>query len=176
MKRRITSRISVVLLSLAVLISFTVVVPQETYAASNTKTFYVETQISSSDVFTSSYGSNDKDSYKTTYTYGKNGLLTASKNQSGEKTVYTRNKAGYPTKVKSYGKDGKLTGETVFKRNKNGDVTSTTAYVYNNGKKTKDYTATFTYYGKGKQKTSTYKYTDSSYTSNYNKKGLRQKV
>lgn len=162
------------LLSVMVFVVMTMVSATEVDAASS-KTFYVPKTEKTTYVYTSTYEdgttNTDKESWTTSYYYGKNGLENKYTSESGTSKI-SRNSKGYVTGVKSYDKNGKLQSTTTYTRKSNGDATKMKSYDYSSGKKKLSFTSTYTYWRKGVIKKSTRKDADGSTTVyNYNKKG-----
>lgn len=162
------------LLSVMVFVVMTMVSATEVNAASS-KTFYVPKTEKTTYVYTSTYDDGttytDKDSWTTSYFYGKNGLENKYTSESGTSKI-SRNSKGYVTGVKSYDKNGKLKSSTVYTRKSNGDATKMKSYDYSSGKKKLSFTSTYTYWKKGVTKKSTRKDADGSTTVyTYDKKG-----
>lgn len=155
MKTKLFNRITAVILSLAVFALFPVAFTQEANAAS--KKQYVCTQ--STTVY--NYG-DGTDTYSTSYSYSKNGLLKAAKYNDGESTKYTRDKKGYVTKIERYNSSGALESATVYKNkyNKKKLLKSQQAYFQSDGTSRLSYTATFTYYKNKHVKKEVYSYAE----------------
>ena len=168
MKNNLIKRITAIMLSLAVFALFPAAFTQEAQAASGKK-FYVCTQ--STTVYNYGDGS---DTYTTTYTYSKNGLMKTAKYSDGETAKYTRDKKGYVTKITRYNSAGALVSTTTFKNkyNKKKLLTSQQAYITSDGSTRLSYTSTYTYYKNKKIKKEVLKYASGgSDTYNYYKNG-----
>lgn len=152
-----------VLLALVVAIVFTAASATSVFAASKTKTVWRETQVSYK--YT---GRTLNSSWKHTYKYDKNGLLTE-RNLDGDRTVFKRNSKGALVSDKQY--DGKkLTGTCKYKLNKKGYVIKETNY---DKSKKVDSVYSYTYWSNGNLKKAVYneKAEGLVATENYRKNG-----
>ena len=188
------SRSIAVLVSLAVILVFSIASATGVYAASK-KTIYVPA--SQSRVY--KFSADDVEKWSIKYTYDKKGLVKQSKSTNphsySDKVVFKRNSKGCVTSIKEY--KGKKLVAVTKNTVKKGLVTKAKYYEFVNGKKKLVSVNTSSYYKNGNLKKTVFKsvgnekYTNTSYyrkngtlkktvskgetsqyTSTYNKKGL----
>ncbi len=174
MSRSVVTRSIAVILSVVVVMAFSLMPGEQTYAASK-KTIYQVVESTYINKTSSGYVSKTHSKL----TYDKNGLLKQIKSTSNEgsrKSVIKRNKKGAATRITDY--EGKkvysITKNTV---NKKGLVTKSKEYVVKDGKKTLDNVTKITYYSNRKMKKSTTESTDGKikYSYYYRKNGTLKK-